>query len=216
MAIALRVGRVLGRFKMKKHFRLEITDAGFSFERDQTRIEREAALDGVYVVRTSVPAQVLSGERVVQSYKGLAVVERAFRCLKTVDLKVRPIHHRLADRVRSHVLLCMLAYYVEWHMRQALAPLLFDDDDRDHAPAARRSVVAPAQRSARAQRKATTKRTDDGGPVHSFQTLLQDLATIAKNRVQPKHSAAPAFEVITRPTPVQQRALDLLGVSLRP
>lgn len=215
-AIALRVGRVLGRFKMQKHFQLEITDSGVSFERDQTRIDREAALDGIYVVRTSVPADVLSGERVVESYKGLAVVERAFRCLKTVDLKVRPIHHRLEDRVRSHVFLCLLAYYVEWHMRRALAPLLFDDDDRDHARAERRSIVAPAQRSPRAQRKATTKRTDVGEPVHSFQTLLQDLATIAKNRIQPQDSAAPAFDVITRPTPLQQRALDLLGVPLRP
>ncbi len=215
-AIALRVGRVLGRFKMQKHFQLEITDAGFSFERDQPRIEREAALDGIYIVRTSVPADVLSGERVVESYKGLSVVERAFRCLKTVDLKVRPIHHRLEDRVRSHVFLCLLAYYVEWHMRRALAPLLFEDDDRAHARAARRSIVAPAQRSPRAQRKATTKRTDAGDPVHSFQTLLQDLATIAKNRIQPQDSSAPAFDVITRPTPLQQRALDLLGVPLRP
>jgi transposase len=216
VAIALRVGRVLGRFKMKKHFRLEITESGFSFARDQTRIEREAALDGIYVVRTSVPAEVLSGERAVESYKGLSVVERAFRCLKTVDLKVRPIHHHLEDRVRSHVFLCLLAYYVEWHMRRALAPVLFDDDDRADAHAQRRSIVAPAQRSARAQRKATTKRTDAGDPVHSFQTLLQDLATIAKNRIQPKDSSAPAFDVITRPTPFQQRALDLLGVSLRP
>jgi transposase len=215
-AIALRVGRVLGRFKMQKHFRLEITDAGFSFERDQPRIDREAALDGIYVVRTTVPGDILSGERVVESYKGLSVVERAFRCLKTVDLKVRPIHHRLEDRVRSHVFLCLLAYYVEWHMRRALAPLLFDDDDRARARAERHSVVAPAERSARAQRKATTKRTDAGDPVHSFQTLLRDLATIAKNRIQPKNSSAPAFDVITRPTPLQQRALDLLGVSLRP
>ena len=216
VAIALRVGRVLGRFKMKKHFRLEIADTGFAFARDETRIEREAALDGVYVVRTSVPAAVLSGERVVESYKGLSVVERAFRSLKTVDLKVRPIHHHLEDRVRSHVFLCLLAYYVEWHMRRALAPVLFDDDDPADARAQRRSVVAPAQRSARAQRKATTKRTDAGGPVHSFQTLLQDLATIAKNRIQPKDASARAFDVITRPTPFQQRALDLLGVSLRP
>jgi transposase len=216
VAIALRVGRVLGRFKMKKHFRLEITDAGFSFARDQPRIAREATLDGIYVVRTSVPGEVLSAERVVESYKGLSVVERAFRCLKTVDLKVRPIHHRLEERVRSHVFLCMLAYYVEWHMRRALAPLLFDDDDRAQARSERRSIVAPAQRSTRAKRKTTTKRTDDGGPVHSFQTLLQDLATIAKNRIQPKDPSAPAFDVITRPTPLQQRALDLLGVLLRP
>ena len=215
-AIALRVGRVLGRFKMQKHFRLAITPTSFSFERDQLRIDREAALDGIYVVRTTVPADILSGERVVESYKGLSVVERAFRCLKTVDLKVRPIHHHLEDRVRSHVFLCLLAYYVEWHMRRALAPLLFDDDDRAQARAARRSIVAPAERSVRAKCKATTKRTDDGCPVHSFQTLLHDLATIAKNRIQPQHSSAPAFDVITRPTPLQQRALDLLGVSLRP
>jgi len=214
--IGLRIGRVLGRFKMKKHFRLTITDARFSFERDQQRIDREAALDGVYIVRTSVPTTVLSGERVVESYKGLSVVERAFRCLKTVDLKVRPIHHRLEERVRSHVLLCMLAYYIEWHMRRALAPMLFDDDDRHGARAARRSIVAPAQRSPRAQRKSTRKRTDDGAPVHSFQTLLDDLATVAKNRVQPTGGAAPAFEVITRPTALQQRAFDLLGVALRP
>jgi transposase len=214
--IALRVGRVLGRFKMQKHFRLDITDASFSFERDQQRIEREAALDGIYIVRTSLPHHVLSGEGVVESYKGLAVVERAFRSLKTVDLKLRPIHHRLADRVRSHVFLCMLAYYVEWHMRRALAPLLFDDHDREAARAQRRSVVAPAQRSVRAQRKAATQRTDDGIPVHSFHTLLHDLATVAKNRIQPKPSAAPTFEVITRPTSLQQRAFDLLGVSLRP
>jgi transposase len=214
--IALRVGRVLGRFKMKKHFRLQITDSSFSFERDPQRIEREAALDGIYIVRTNVPADVLSGEQVVESYKGLSAVERAFRCLKTVDLKVRPIHHRLEDRVRSHVLLCMLAYYVEWHMRRALAPMLFDDDDRDGARAERRSVVAAAKRSARAQRKALTKHTDDGAPVHSFQTMLQDLATVAKNRIQPKAASVAAFDVITRPTALQQRALDLLGVSLRP
>ena len=214
--IALQVGRVLGRFKMKKHFRLEMTESTFSFARDEQRIEREAALDGIYIVRTSVPADVLSAERTVESYKGLSVVERAFRCLKTVDLKVRPIHHHRAERVRSHVFLCLLAYYVEWHMRRALAPLLFDDDDRDAARAARRSIVAPAERSARAHRKATTKRTDDGAPVHSFQTLLHDLATVAKNRVQPKVASAPAFDVITRPTALQQRAFDLLGVSLRP
>lgn len=214
--IGLRVGRVLGRFKMKKHFRLEITETSFSFERDQDRIDREAALDGIYIVRTTVPDEVLSADRVVESYKGLSVVERAFRCLKTVDLKVRPIHHRLEERVRSHVLLCMLAYYVEWHMRRALAPLLFDDDDREAARAERRSIVAPAQRSPRARRKAATKRTDDGAPVHSFRTLLDDLATVAKNRIQPKLPSAPAFDVITRPTPLQQRAFDLLGVALRP
>ena len=214
--IALRVGRVLGRFKMKKHFRLVIEDDTFRYERDQERIAREAALDGLYVIRTSVAVQDLSSEQVVASYKRLSVVERAFRSLKTVDLKVRPIHHHKADRVRAHVFLCTLAYYVEWHMRQALAPILFDDDDPEGARAARASVVAPAQRSPRALRKAQTKRTSDNMPVHSFQSLLQDLATIAKNRIRPCAPEAPEFDIITRPTPLQRRALDLLNLRLLP
>ena len=213
--IGLRVGRVLGRFKMGKHFRLTITADGFGYERDQARIDAEAALDGIYVIRTSVSSDGLGPEDAVRSYKRLAGIERAFRSLKTVDLKVRPINHRLADRVRAHVLLCMLAYYVEWHMRGALAQILFDDDDKATAERLRRSVVAPAQRSPRALKKIHTKRTDDGSPVHSFQTLLNDLATIVKNRVQPKHIAVESFEKITTPTPLQQRALDLLGVSHR-
>src|SRR5216683_1735486 len=144
--IALRVGGVLGRYKMRKHFRLTIEETGFSCVRDDASIAREAALDGIYVVRTSVPAAALGSDQAVRAYKRLAAVERAFRSLKSVDLKVRPIHHRLEQRVRAHVLLCMLAYYVEWHMRQALAPMLFDDDDPAAAEAGRRSVVAPAQR----------------------------------------------------------------------
>jgi hypothetical protein len=139
-------------------------------------------------------------------------VERAFRSLKTVDLHVRPIGHRLAERVRAHVLLCMLAYYVEWHMRQALAPLLFDDDDKATAEAQRASVVAPAQRSSRARRKAPTHRTDDGQPVHSFQTLLHDLGTITKHQIRFGHSPRETTEMLTTPTPLQQRALDLLQV----
>jgi hypothetical protein len=150
----------------------------------------------------------------VRSYKRLAAIERAFRSLKTVDLKVRPIHHRKADRVRAHVFLCMLAYYVEWHMRRALAPLLFDDDDHAAAEAARRSVVAPAQRSSRAKAKALTKRTADGEPVHSFPSLLRHLRTIVKDRMRLKSDAAIEFDKTTTPTPLQQRALDLLGVSL--
>ena len=150
----------------------------------------------------------------MRAYKGLSVVERAFRSVKTVDLKIRPIHHRLAKRVRAHVFLCMLAYYVEWHMRQALAPLLFDDHDPAAGKAARASVVAPAQRTPAAQRKASSKHTADGLPVHSFQTLLADLATISKDRIQPRLTNAAAFDKLTRPTPVQQRALDLLGVRL--
>jgi len=212
--IALRVGKVLGRRKMGKHFTLEITDTSFRAARNEAAIAREAALDGVYVLRTSVAADRLPTAEAVRSYKRLAAIERAFRSLKTVDLKVRPIHHRKADRVRAHVFLCMLAYYVEWHMRRALAPMLFDDDDPAAGEAARRSVVAPAQRSPRAKAKALTKRTDEGAPVHSFQSLLRHLRTIVKDRMRLKSDAAIEFDKITTPTPLQLRALDLLGVSL--
>jgi transposase len=213
--IGLRLGRVLGRFKMGKHFRLEIGDDSFRYERDEPGIADEAALDGIYVIRTSVGAEHLSPQDTVVCYKRLAQVERAFRSLKTVDLKVRPIHHRLADRVRAHVLICMLAYYVEWHMRRALAPMLFDDDDRAAAAQRRHSAVAKAQRSYKAERKARTKHTLEGSPIHSFQTLLRDLATLTKNRILPKDHSAQPFEMITAPTPLQQRAFDLLGVSPR-
>ncbi len=213
--IALRVGSLLGRYKMRKHFRLTIEETSFAFARDDASITREAALDGIYVVRTSVAATALASEEAVRAYKRLAQVERAFRSLKSVDLKVRPIHHRLEDRVRAHVLLCMLAYYVEWHMREALAPMLFDDDDPAAAEAARRSVVAPAQRSPRAQRKAATKLTDEGSPVHSFRTLLSDLATVAKNRILPTTKQPVTFDLITTPTRLQQHAFDLLGVNYR-
>lgn len=212
--IGLRVGKVLDRFKVGKHFRLQITDDSFAYERDTAGIAAEAALDGIYIIRTNLPATVLSPERTVLAYKGLAVAERAFRSFKTVDLKVRPIHHRLAHRVRTHVFLCMLAYYVEWHMRQSLAPILFDDDDRAAGQRRRNSVVAPAQRSARAERKAATKETADGQPVHSFQTLLVDLATLAKNRVRFGGGEAATMTVYTQPTPLQKRALDLLQVQL--
>ena len=167
------------------------------------------------MIRTSVPAAGLSSDEAVLAYKRLAQVERAFRSLKSVDLKVRPIHHRLEERVRAHVLLCMLAYYVEWHMRQALAPMLFDDDDPGAAAAARASVVAPAQRSPRAQRKASTKLTADETPVHSFHTLLSDLATLAKNRILPTTKDPVPFDLFTTPTPIQQRAFDLLRVNYR-
>jgi hypothetical protein len=213
--IALRVGALLGRYKMRKHFKLAIEETSFSFTRDEQSIAREAALDGIYVIRTSVPAATLGSEDAVRTYKRLAQVEQAFRSLKSVDLKVRPIHHRLEERVRAHVLLCMLAYYVEWHMRQALAPLLFDDEDPAAAQALRASVVAPAQRSPRAQRKALTKLTADDTPVHSFQSLLSDLATIAKNRILPTTKDPVAFDLVTTPTPLQQRAFDLLGVNYR-
>ncbi len=211
--IGLRVGRVLGRFKMGKHFELTIADDSFVYRRNPSTIAQEAALDGIYVIRTSVTANTLSTENTVLSYKRLAEVERAFRSLKTVDLKVRPIYHRLADRVRAHVFICMLAYYVEWHMRRALAPMLFDDDDKAAAARRRSSPVAKAQRSTKAERKAHTKLTDDGAPVHSFRTLLSDLATLARNRIQPKDGCpTEPFDILTTPTPVQQRAFDLLHV----
>ncbi len=212
--IALRVGKVLNRFKVAKHFVLDIAEEHFSFQRDAQRIAAETALDGLYVIRTSVPATVFDAEHTVRTYKSLSSVEQAFRSFKSVDLKVRPIFHHLADRVRAHVLLCMLAYYVEWHMRRALAPMLFDDDDRAGGEAKRVSIVAPAQISERARAKATSKRTEDDEPVHSFQTLLSDLATIVKNRIVPKLSGAQPLDQITRPTPLQQRALDLLKVHL--
>jgi len=214
-AIGLRVGRVLNHYKVGKHFRVEITDHSFHYDRDAERIASEAALDGIYIIRTSVPATALDATATVRAYKDLAVVERAFRSTKTVDLKVRPIYHHLAARVRSHVFLCMLAYYVEWHMRQALAPILFDDEEPAAGEALRGSIVRPARRSSKAQHKAAAKMTDDGVPVHSFRTLLADLATITSNTCQPRVPGAPTFEKITTPTPVQQRALKLLGVSQR-
>lgn len=212
--IGLRAGKVLNRFKVGKHFRIEITDRSFGHARNEEKIAAESALDGFYVIRSSLPQGTLEPAQLVGAYKGLSEAERAFRRLKTVDLHVRPIHHHLADRVRAHVLLCMLAYYVEWHMRQAWAPILFADDDPAAGKALRPSPVAPARRSPRAERKAARKRTDDDEPVHSFQTLLVDLATITKNRIQPKLGGAEPFEKITRPTPLQARALSLLGVSL--
>lgn len=212
--IALRVGRVLDRFKVGKHFLLTITETTFAFQRDQQRIDAEAALDGIYVIRTNVPAAELSAEDVVRSYKSLSAVERAFRSYKTVDLHVRPIYHQLPERVRAHVFLCMLAYYVEWHMRRKLAPLLFDDEDPEAGQRRRSSIVAPAQRSASALRKASTLRTTEGFAVHSFATLLKELSTLSKNRVQPKVPASPPFDSLTRPTPLQQKAFSLLAVSL--
>src|ERR1700678_210854 len=213
--IGLRAGRILNRYKMGKHFKLRIEEDSFHYQRKTANIEREENLDGIYVIRTSVKKEVLSSQQVVASYKSLSGVERAFRSLKTVDLQVRPIHHRLPDRVRAHILLCMLAYYVEWHMRQLLAPILFDDDDKAQAQAARASIVAPAQRSASAKLKALSKQTADGIKVHSFQTLIGDLATIVKNRIQPTDKNFVAFEMLTDPSVIQQRAMDLLGVTLR-
>ncbi|MGH8512208.1 MAG: IS1634 family transposase [Gammaproteobacteria bacterium] len=210
--IGLRVGKVIGRFKMAKHFKLTLTEDRFAYERDTQGIHEEAALDGLYVIRTSVPKETLETQQTVRAYKDLAHVERAFCSYKSVDLKVRPIYHHLADRVRAHVFLCMLAYYVEWHMRKALAPLLFDDDDKPSAERQRCSIVAPAKVSPKAARKASTRRTEEGLPVHSFQTLLADLGTITKNRIQPNIEGAEAFDQITRPTALQRQAFQLLGL----
>ena len=212
--IGLRVGKSIGKYKMAKHFELDIADHSFGYRRNPSSIAREAALDGLYIVRTSLTAAELDAEGTVRAYKRLSTVERAFRSLKTVDLKVRPIFHHAANRVRAHVFLCMLAYYVEWHMRQRLKPLLFDDDDAAAAEAARPSIVAPAEVSASAKDKARSKHTADGLPVHSFRTLLGDLATVAKNRVVPNIPGSEPFHTITRPTKLQRQALALLGVRL--
>lgn len=212
--IALAVGAVIDKHKMRKHFDLDIADASFSFTRKADAIAAEAATDGLYVIRTSLAQAALGDEDTVRSYKSLALVERAFRCIKTVDLQVRPVHHWLAERVRSHVFLCMLAYYLEWHMRQKLAPLLFDDTDKDAAEALRASIVAQAQRSPAAVAKQTTGMTPDGLQVHSFQTLLADLATLTRNTVVTAVAPDYPLTVTTRPTPVQRRALELLEVAV--
>lgn len=211
--IGLRVGKEIGRYKVGKHFKIRINSRSFTYARREERIAEEAALDGYYVVRTSVTANVLTSEETVDCYKRLSKVERAFRCLKTVDLKVRPIFHRLEDRVRAHVFLCMLAYYVEWHLRQSLSPILFEDDDKEGAQKRRTSVVAPAQRSESASAKASEKRTVDDFPVHSFQTLLSDLATLTKNYIRAKIDGSPMFVQYTKQTRLQERAFHLLHVT---
>jgi hypothetical protein len=213
-AIALAVGAVIEKHKMRKHFEMDITDTTFSFARKADAITAEAANDGIYIVRTSLAPEVLDDAATVRSYKSLSQVERAFRCLKTVDLHVRPVHHWLADRVRAHVFLCMLAYYLEWHMRQKLAPLLFDDTDKEAAEASRKSVVASARRSPEAIRKQNTGVTSDGLPVHSFRTLLADLATLTRNTIITAITPNHPLTVLTRPTPVQRMAFELLEVVL--
>lgn len=212
--IGVRVGKAITRFKVGKHFTWEITEDSFSYHRNVEKIEKEARLDGLYVIRTSVKKEILDTEEAVKAYKDLSKVERAFRSLKTVDLRIRPIFHRLPHRVRCHVFLCMLAYYVEWHMRSALAPILFDDHEKEEADRLRESIVAPSQVSPAAKQKALFKRTRDDLPVHSFQSLLSDLATIAKNRLQYTNIEGAAFYVTTTPTASQRHALDLLDVSL--
>ena len=209
-ALGQAVGAILGRRKVAKHFRITITDHDLSFARDDATIAAEAALDGFYVLRTSVPAAALDAPAVVRASKSLAQVERALRSRKTVDLEVRPIFHWAAPRVRAHVFLCLLAYHLEWHLRQALAPLLFDDHDRQAAEARRPSPVAKAEPSPAAQRKAKTQRTDDGLAVHSFRSLLADLATLTRNTV--RFGRGTTTELLATPTPLQQRVLELLAV----
>jgi len=212
--IALRTGKVLNRRKVARHFTIDIGEDHFSYHRNQDSITAEAKLDGIYVLRTSVEAGDLEPDEAVSSYKALAQVERAFRAFNT-DLDIRPIRHRTEDRVRAHVFLRMLSYYISWHMQARLAPLLFTDDDKPAAQAARPSPVAPATRSPKALAKAAAKRTDDDLPVHSSGTLLTDLATICLNTITPADPALPGFRLVTTPTPLQRRALDLLGVSHR-
>jgi transposase len=211
--IGVRVGEVVNRHKMGKHFELVIEDTGFSFSRKQDDIAAEAVLDGVYVVRSPVPAEDLDDAALVGAYKSLAQVERAFRCIKTIDLHLRPIHHWNASRVRAHVFLCMLALHVEHHMRKKLAPILYDETDHATAAAARTRIVAKAQRSEAAKHKEATGRTPDGLPVHSLRTLLADLATFCRLEATTAQNENYVFTLYTRPTPTQQRAFQLLGVN---
>jgi hypothetical protein len=210
------VGAVIGKRKMAKHFETDIKDHSFSFTRKADAIAEQAKLDGIYVVRTSLAAEQADAATTVRSYKSLARVERAFRCMKTVDLELRPVFHWTAARVRAHVLLCMLAYYLEWHMRQKLAPLLFDDHDRPAAEAQRTSPVAKAEPSPAARRKAASKQTKPVGgpvlPVHGFRTLLNDLATLTRNVIC--FGGEKLSIVTTIPTELQRRALDLIGADL--
>ena len=211
--IALKVGAVVNRHKVAKHFELSIGEASFSFHRKTEAITAEAALDGIYVVRTNLPKKLLDDAATVGAYKGLARVERAFRSLKTVDIHLRPIFHWTTPRVRAHVLLCMLAYHVEHHIRARLAPMLYDETDHEAAAALRASIVAKAERSEAARRKQTTGLTDDGLPVHSFQSLLADLATYARIQATTALNDKYVFTLHTRPTPIQQRAFELLAVN---
>ncbi len=207
--IGVRVGRVVNKYKVAKHFELKIEEAGFDFTVLEAQVAAEAALDGIYVIRTNVPEAKMSAPEAVRSYKGLSAVERAFRSLKSVDLKVRPIRHWVENRVRAHIFLCMLAYYVEWHMREAWRELLMADEQT--AAKAERDPVAPARRSAKALQKIAERTLDDGSPVHSFKTLLEELSTIVRNTCATRNAAAAAtFQMVTTPNPTQRRALELI------
>ena len=209
--IGVAVGKVVNQYKVAKHFELQIADDGFTFTRKTDSIAAEAALDGLYIIRTSVKAQRMDAATCVRTYKSLAQVERAFRSIKTMDLQVRPIHHYLEGRVRAHIFLCMLAYYVEWHMRQAWRELMFTDEDQ--AAKLVRDPVAPAKRSDAAMHKVLSRTLEDGSPVHSFQSLMALLQTVVRNTCRTPKSAddAPTFELTTTPSDKQKRALELIG-----
>jgi len=208
--IGVQVGKIVNQYKVAKHFVLDIGEHAFAFQRKHESIAAEAALDGIYIIRTSVSTAQMDAPDCVRNYKSLANVERAFRSIKTIDLKVRPIHHRLANRVRAHIFLCMLAYYVEWHMREAWRDLMFADPDQQAK--ATRDPVAPAKRSKAALAKITTHTLPDGTPAHSFCTLMAELATIVSNTCRTPHAGTdtPTFNVLTSPNPKQKRALELL------
>jgi len=206
--IGVRVGTVVNKYKMQKHFALKINEASFSYSLRENAVAQETSLDGIYVIRTSLSTEQLDSAETVRRYKSLAEVERAFRSLKTLDLKIRPIHHRTADRVRGHILLCMLAYYVEWHLREAWRPLLFADEDQ--AAKLTRDPVAPAKRSEAAELKAQAHLLEDGTPAHSYATLLQELSTIVRNRCTAKGSSTP-FDLLSTPNHTQRRALELVA-----
>jgi len=209
--IGVAVGKVVNQYKVAKHFELTIADDSFTFTRKIDSIAAEAALDGLYIIRTSVKAARMDAPTCVRTYKSLAQVERAFRSIKTMDLKVRPIHHHLEGRVRSHIFLCMLAYYVEWHMRQVWRELMFADEDQ--AAKLVRDPVAAATRSDAAMKKVLSLTLEDGSPVHSFQTLMATLQTIVRNTCRTPGGApdAPTFEIITTPNQTQKRALELIA-----
>jgi len=210
--IGKKVGKVIDRFKVGKHFTVTIEEHRFSFVRNEEKIGREEALDGIYVIRTSEPAERLSAEDAVRSYKNLTQVERAFRSLKGIDLLVRPIWHHTEDHVRAHIFLCMLAYYVEWHMRKALAPLLFDDEELD-GNRKRRDPVKPAQPSESAKKKKILHLTSEGLAVQSFDTLLMELGTRCRNRCRIKSDPkGPTFYQLTEKSSLQERAFQLLGL----
>ena len=211
--IGLEVGKVIDRFKMAKHFEVTITDESFTYARRQDAIEAEARLDGLYVVRSCLPEEAMSAEELVASYKSLPQVERAFRSLKSIDLQIRPLYHWCEPRVRAHLFLCMLAYYVEWHMRRRLASLLYADHDRPAAEARRPSIVKPMEPSLAAKRKRARHKSDEDRPVTSWRDLLRHLASLTLNRVSTAANPDTAFNLTAKPTEHQERAFELLGVT---